>query len=34
MLPRPKYFERLPDSSYLQSRTDVILARMPQARLP
>ncbi len=34
MLPRPKYFERLPNSAYLQSRTEVILARMPQARLP
>jgi len=34
MLPRPKYFERLPNSPYLQSRTEVILARMPQARLP
>ena len=34
MLPRPKYFERLPNSEYLQSRTEIILARMPQARLP
>jgi monofunctional biosynthetic peptidoglycan transglycosylase len=34
MLPRPKYFERLPNSAYLQSRTEVILARMAQARLP
>ena len=34
MLPRPKYFERLPNSAYLQSRTEVILARMSQARLP
>ena len=34
MLPRPKYFERLPNSPYLQSRTEVIQARMAQARLP
>ena len=34
MLPRPKYFERLPNSSYLQDRTEVILSRMASARLP
>jgi monofunctional biosynthetic peptidoglycan transglycosylase len=34
MLPRPKYFERLPHSSYLQDRTEVILSRMADARLP
>jgi monofunctional biosynthetic peptidoglycan transglycosylase len=34
MLPRPKYFEKLPRSDYLLGRTDVIVARMPSARLP
>lgn len=34
MLPRPKYFEKLPHSEYLLTRTDIILARMPSARLP
>lgn len=34
MLPRPKYFEKLPRSDYLLSRTDIIVARMPSARLP
>ena len=34
MLPRPKYFERLPGSGYLAQRTEVIVARMGTARLP
>ncbi len=34
MLPRPKYFEKLPQSSYVASRAEVILARMPGAQLP
>ena len=34
MLPRPKYFEKLPNSGYLSSRAAVIVARMPDARLP
>ncbi|GAB4406166.1 MAG: monofunctional biosynthetic peptidoglycan transglycosylase [Rhodoferax sp.] len=34
MLPRPKYFEKQPQSSYLAGRTAVILARMPNAVLP
>ena len=34
MLPRPKYFEKLPNSSYLGSRAATILARMGDARLP
>jgi monofunctional biosynthetic peptidoglycan transglycosylase len=34
MLPRPKYFERLPGSTYLTQRAEVIAARMGAARLP
>ncbi len=34
MLPRPKYFERLPASSYLSERAGVIAARMGGAALP
>ncbi len=34
MLPRPKYFEKLPNSGYLSSRAALIAARMPDARLP
>jgi len=34
MLPRPKYFERLPHSAYLSGRAEVILARMGDAELP
>lgn len=34
MLPRPKYFEKLPQSAYLQGRADVIVGRMAGARLP
>ena len=34
MLPRPKYFERLPTSAYLAQRTEVIAARLGAARLP
>jgi monofunctional biosynthetic peptidoglycan transglycosylase len=34
MLPRPKYFEKLPNSDYLSSRAAVIVARMGQAELP
>jgi monofunctional biosynthetic peptidoglycan transglycosylase len=34
MLPRPKYFEKLPHSTYLTSRTAVIVDRMSGAQLP
>jgi len=34
MLPRPRYFEKLPNSGYLASRTQTILARMRDAALP
>ncbi len=34
MLPRPKYFEKLPGSAYLAGRASTITARMPHARLP
>ncbi len=34
MLPRPRYFEKLPNSQYLSDRAQVIVARMPEARLP
>ncbi len=34
MLPRPKYFEKLPNSGYLSSRASTITARMADAQLP
>jgi monofunctional biosynthetic peptidoglycan transglycosylase len=34
MLPRPKYFEKLPGSGYLASRAGTIVARMRDAELP
>ncbi len=34
MLPRPKYFEKLPQSAYLSGRTATIVARMSHAQLP
>ena len=34
MLPRPKYFEKLPNSAYLSGRAEVIVGRMPGAQLP
>ena len=34
MLPRPKYFEKLSNSSYLASRSASIAARMASAELP
>jgi len=34
MLPRPKYFEKLPNSPYLQNRAEQISARANQAVLP
>jgi monofunctional biosynthetic peptidoglycan transglycosylase len=34
MLPRPKYFEKLPNSGYLASRASTIEARMRSAELP
>ncbi len=34
MLPRPKYFEKLPNSGYLQARAQAIVVRMPHAELP
>ncbi len=34
MLPRPKYFEKLPNSGYLASRAQVIAGRMRGAELP
>jgi monofunctional glycosyltransferase len=34
MLPRPKYFEKLPNSGYLASRASTIVARMRSAELP
>lgn len=34
MLPRPKYFEKLPNSPYLSSRAGTIVARMGDAVLP
>jgi monofunctional biosynthetic peptidoglycan transglycosylase len=34
MLPRPKFFEKTPNSGYLNSRAGTIVARMPDAQLP
>ncbi|MCP5282200.1 MAG: monofunctional biosynthetic peptidoglycan transglycosylase [Rhodoferax sp.] len=34
MLPRPKYFEKLPQSAYLSGRAATIVERMPHAQLP
>ncbi|MGI9134958.1 MAG: transglycosylase domain-containing protein, partial [Rhodoferax sp.] len=34
MLPRPRYFEKLPQSPYLSARATLIAARMKDARLP
>ena len=34
MLPRPKYFEKTPNSAYLSGRAGVIAARIGDARLP
>ena len=34
MLPRPRYFEKLPNSEYLSARANVIVGRMSDARLP
>ena len=34
MLPRPKYFEKLPNSAYLAARTNVIASRLGDAELP
>ncbi|MDD0840028.1 transglycosylase domain-containing protein [Curvibacter sp. HBC61] len=34
MLPRPKYFEKLPNSPYLSARAATIQARMGSAQLP
>jgi monofunctional biosynthetic peptidoglycan transglycosylase len=34
MLPRPKYFEKVPNSGYLASRASTIVARMRAAELP
>ena len=34
MLPRPKYFEKLPNSGYLANRAGVIVGRMGDAQLP
>jgi len=34
MLPRPKYFEKVPNSGYLAARANVIVGRMHGAELP
>ena len=34
MLPRPKYFEKLPNSGYLTERAGVIAGRLVNAELP
>lgn len=34
MLPRPRYFEKLPNSNYVAGRASVIMGRMGDAQLP
>ena len=34
MLPRPKHYQKFPQSEYLSGRTEIILMRMGSARLP
>jgi len=34
MLPRPKHYQKFPQSEYLSGRTDVILTRMGGAQVP
>ena len=34
MLPRPRYFEKLPQSTYLSDRAQTIMARMNDVALP
>jgi monofunctional biosynthetic peptidoglycan transglycosylase len=34
MLPRPRYFEKLPQSVYLSDRAETIMARMNDIALP
>jgi monofunctional biosynthetic peptidoglycan transglycosylase len=34
MLPRPRYFEKLPNSGYLANRAGIILGRMASTQLP
>lgn len=34
MLPRPKFFEKIPNSAYIAGRANVILGRMGDAQLP
>jgi monofunctional biosynthetic peptidoglycan transglycosylase len=34
MLPRPKYYQKFPQSDYLLGRTEIILSRMGGAQLP
>jgi monofunctional biosynthetic peptidoglycan transglycosylase len=34
MLPRPKHYEKFPQSEYLSGRTEIIMARMGGAQLP
>jgi monofunctional biosynthetic peptidoglycan transglycosylase len=34
MLPRPKYFEKMPNSAYVNGRAGVIVGRMADAQLP
>ncbi|MBK6296299.1 MAG: monofunctional biosynthetic peptidoglycan transglycosylase [Rhodoferax sp.] len=34
MLPRPKHFEKLPQSAYLSERANTLVTRMPNAELP
>ena len=34
MLPRPKHYQKFPQSEYLSGRTDIVVARMARVQLP
>jgi monofunctional biosynthetic peptidoglycan transglycosylase len=34
MLPRPKHYEKFPQSEYLAGRSEIIVGRMTHAQLP
>jgi monofunctional biosynthetic peptidoglycan transglycosylase len=34
MLPRPKHYQKFPQSEYLSGRTEIIVMRMSSAQLP
>ena len=34
MLPRPKHYQKFPQSEYLSGRTDIVVSRMTRVQLP